>query len=215
MANETCILGIIQTPPQPLKNNSKVPTTNLVLCCYLQLTFITYKLLMKNIILTIVFLFAAISCKAQLNYLNNDTELFDGIKFNNVSLGDIMITSGDLTKMKALFGSDIQEKPNNTAPFLAKFLINNDISFGFEDETDTGNDYDLTYIRVKNSSVIVNVKGLSVKIGDHKSKFNNFIFNTYKEDNSFNFTDKETTSIGLSFKIDNNDKVSEINLTCF
>ena len=54
-----------------------------------------------------------------------------------------------------------------------------------------------------------------MKIGDHKSKFNNFIFNTYKEDNSFNFTDKETTSVGLSFKIDSNDKVSEINLTCF
>jgi hypothetical protein len=69
---------------------------------------------MKNIILTIVFLFVAISCKAQLNYLNNDTELFDEIKFNNVSLGDIMIASGDLTKMKALFGSDILETPNNT-----------------------------------------------------------------------------------------------------
>ena len=162
---------------------------------------------MKNIILTIVFLFAAISCKAQFNYLNNGTEVFDGIKFNNVSLGDIMIASDDLTKMKALFGSDIQEKPNNTAPFLAKFLINNDISFGFEDETDTGNNYDLTYIRVKNSSVIVNVKGLSVKIGDHKSKFNNFNLNS---NNNYNFTDKDTGSISLFFKIDNNDKVSEI-----
>ena len=40
--------------------------------------------------------------------------MFDGIKFNNVSLGDIMIASGDLTKMKALFGSDILETPNNT-----------------------------------------------------------------------------------------------------
>ena len=45
---------------------------------------------MKNIILTIVILFAGISCKAQFNYLNN-AEVFDGIKFNNVSLGDIMI----------------------------------------------------------------------------------------------------------------------------
>jgi hypothetical protein len=170
---------------------------------------------MKNIILTIVFLFAAISCKAQLNYLNNDTELFDGIKFNNVSLGDIMIASGDLTKMKTFFGSDIQETPNNTGIYIGKELSNNNIVFSFEDETDTGNNYDLTSIIVLNSLVIVNVKGLSVKIGDHKSKFNNFIFNTYKEDNSFNFTDKETTSVGLSFKIDNNDKVSEINLTCF
>ena len=162
---------------------------------------------MKNIILTIVFLFAAISCKAQFNYLNNDTELFDEIKFNNVSLGDIMIASGDLTKMKTFFGSDTQERPNNTAPFLAKFIINNDISFGFEDETDTGNNYDLTYIRVKNSSVIVNVKGLSVKIGDHKSKFINFNLNS---NNNYNFTDNDTGSISLFFKIDKDDKVSEI-----
>jgi hypothetical protein len=162
---------------------------------------------MKNIILTIVFLFAAISCKAQLNYLNNDTELFDGIKFNNVSLGDIMIASGDLTKMKALFGSDIQETPNNTGFYIGKNIFNTNLYFHFEDETDTGNNYDLTYIRVKNSSVIVNVKGLSVKIGDHKSKFNNFNLNS---NNNYNFTDNDTGSISLFFKIDKDDKVSEI-----
>ena len=54
-----------------------------------------------------------------------------------------------------------------------------------------------------------------MKIGDHKSKFNNFIFNTYKEDNSFNFTDKDTGSISLSFKIDKDDKVSEIKYISF
>ena len=161
---------------------------------------------MKNIILTIVILFAGISCKAQFNYLNS-TEVFDGIKFNNVPLGNIMIASGDLTKMKAFFGNDIQERPNNTAPFLAKFIINNGISFGFEDETDSGNNYDLTYITVKNSSVIVNVKGLSVKIGDRKSKFIGFKLNS---NNNYNFTDKETGSTSLFFKIDKNDKVSEI-----
>ena len=166
---------------------------------------------MKNIILTIVILFAGISCKAQFNYLNS-TEVFDGIKFNNISLGNIMTASGDLTKMKAFFGNDIQERPNNTAPFLAKFIINNGISFGFEDETDTGNNYDLTYIRVKNSSVIVNVKGLSVKIGDHKSKFMGLKLNS---NNNYNFTDKETGSTSLFFKIDKNDKVSEIEYISF
>ena len=169
---------------------------------------------MKNIILTIVFLFAGISCEAQFNYLNS-TEVFDGIKFNNVSLGDIMIASGDLTKMKALFGSDIQETPNNTGIYIGKELSNDNIVFSFEDETDTGNNYYLTSITVLDSSVIVNVKGLSVKIGDHKSKFRDFIFNTYKEDNSFNFTNKDTGSISLSFKIDNDDKVSEIEYISF
>ena len=128
-------------------------------------------------ILTLIILFATISCKAQLNNLN-DTELFDGIRFSNVSLGDIMRTKGYVTKMRNLFGNDMQERPNNSAPFLAKFLWNNDISFGFEDETDSGNNYDLTYIDVKNSSIIVQVKGLSINIGDDKSKFGNYLFNT-------------------------------------
>jgi len=162
---------------------------------------------MKNIILTIVVLFAGISCEAQFNYLNNGTEVFDGIKFNNISLGNIMTASGDLTKMKTFFGSDIQETPNNTGIYIGKELSNDNIVFSFEDETDTGNNYDLTSIIVLDSSVIVNVKGLSVKIGDHKSKFRGFKLNS---NNKYNFTDKDTGSISLFFKIDEHDKVSEI-----
>lgn len=162
---------------------------------------------MKNIILTIVVLFARISCEAQFNYLNNGTEVFDGIKFNNISLGDIMIASGDLTKMKTFFGCDIQETPNNTGFCIGKNIFNTNLYFHFEDVTDTGNNFDLTYIRVKNSSAIVNVKGLSVKIGDHKSKFRGFKLNS---NNKYNFTDKDTGSISLFFKIDEHDKISEI-----
>ena len=124
-----------------------------------------------------------------------------------------MVSSGDLTKMREYFGNSIQERPNDTAPFLAKFLWNNNISFGFEDETDSGNNYDLTYIKVKNSSVIVNVKGLSIKIGDDKSKFGNYLFNS--TDSSYNFTDADTGSVGLHFKINNFNKVSKIELICF
>ena len=167
---------------------------------------------MKKIILTTVVLFSITCSRAQLNNLN-DSELFDGIKFNNVSLGDIMVASGDLTKMRSYFGNSIQERPNNTAPFLAKFLWNNHLSFGFEDETDTGNDYDLTYIKVKSNIVTVNVKGLSIKIGDDKSKFKGFLFNA--KDSSYNFTDRDTGSVGLSFKIGKHNTVSEIKLICF
>jgi hypothetical protein len=161
---------------------------------------------MKNIILTIVILFAGISCEAQFNYLNT-TEVFDGVKFNNISLGNIMTSSGDLTKMKTFFGSDIQETPNNTGIYIGKELSNDNIVFSFEDETDTGNNYNLTTIIVLDSSVIVNVKGLSVKIGDHKRKFRGFKLNS---NNKYNFTDKDTGSTSLFFKIDRNDKVSEI-----
>ena len=167
---------------------------------------------MKKIIITAVILFSSLCCKAQLNYINND-EFGKTIKFNNVSLGDIMVASGDLTKMRDLFGNSIQERPNNTAPFLAKFLWNNQLSFGFEDETDTGNNYDLTYIKVKSNYVTVNVKGLSVKLWDDKSKFKDFLFNA--EDSSYNFTDADTGSVGLSFKISKYNTVSEIKLICF
>ena len=52
---------------------------------------------MKKIIITAVILFSSLCCKAQLNYINND-EFGKTIKFNNVSLGDIMVASGDFYK---------------------------------------------------------------------------------------------------------------------
>ena len=167
---------------------------------------------MKKIILTTVVLFSITCSRAQLNNLN-DSELFDGIKFNNVSLGDIMVASGDLTKMRNYFGNDMQERPNNTGPFIGKDIYNARLYFNFEDETDNGNDYDLTYIKVKSNIVTVNVKGLSIKIGDDKSKFKDFLFNT--KDSSYNFTDADTGSVGLSFKISKHNTVSAIELICF
>lgn len=169
---------------------------------------------MKNIFITwLITLIMAISCNAQLNNLN-DTELFEGIKFNNISLGSIMQSSGDLAIIKSYFGNDMQEILNSSGPYIGKELYNGYFVFGFEDETDTGNNYDLTDITVRNSSVIVNVKGLSIKIGDDKSEFGNLLFNT--NDKSYNFTDQDTGSVGLSFKIDNQtNKVSEIALICY
>ncbi len=167
---------------------------------------------MKQLICYVAIVFAFTLANAQLNNLS-DTELFDGIKFNNVSLGDIMVASGDLTKMRDLFGNSIEEKPNNTGPFLGKDISNRSLYFHFEDETDTGNNYDLTYIKVKSNYVTVNVKGLSIKLWDDKSKFKDFLFNA--EDSSYNFTDADTGSVGLSFKISKYNTVSEIKLICF
>ena len=124
-----------------------------------------------------------------------------------------MVASGDLTKMRDLFGNSIEEKPNNTGPFLGKDISNRSLYFHFEDETDTGNNYDLTYIKVKSNYATVNVKGLSIKLWDDKSKFKDFLFNA--EDSSYNFTDADTGSVGLSFKISKQNTVSEIKLICF
>ena len=79
-----------------------------------QLTFITAMLLTSMV------------AHAQLNNLSN-TELFDGIQFNNISLGRIMETKGDLTKIRSLFGNNMQEVSNNTGLFIGKELYNSNI----------------------------------------------------------------------------------------
>lgn len=167
---------------------------------------------MKQLTFIIAMLLTSIVAHAQLNNLSN-TELFDGIQFNNVSLGRVMETKGDLTKIRSLFGNNTQERANNTAPHLAKFIWNHNFSFGFEDESDTGNNYSLSYIKVNSNSVNVNVKGVSIKIGDNKRKLKNFLFNA--DSSSYNFTDRGTGSIGLSFKIDAAGNVSAIELICY
>ncbi len=72
-----------------------------------QLTFITTMLL------------AIIVDHTQLNNLSN-TELFNGIRFNNISLGRIMETKGDLTTIRSLFGNNMHEVSNNTGLFSGK-----------------------------------------------------------------------------------------------
>jgi hypothetical protein len=169
--------------------------------------------MMKKIYLTFAALIIVFACKAQHTNLTNE-ELFDGIKFNNVSLRTIMRSRGDLSQIKNLFGNGIQEQPNETGPFLAKEFFNENIYIHFEDETDSGDDYYLTYINVKNSSVLVQVKGISIRIGDDKSKFGRTPFNP--NSSSFNFIDQDTGSVSLSFVIDSaTNKVTEIKFIAF
>jgi hypothetical protein len=167
----------------------------------------------KLYIIIIGLLLLTTSCIAQLNNLN-DTELFEGIRFNNVTLSQVMKSKGNLNKMKTLFGNDIEETSNNTGPYIGKNIFNTNLYFHFEDETDKGNNYDLTYIKVKNSSVTVNIKGLSIKIGNDKSKFGNLLLNT--NTNRFVFTDEDTGSVSLSFQIDTTtNKIIEIKFIAY
>lgn len=168
---------------------------------------------MRNIISFIIILLFH-SSLAQNTSLDNETELFDGIKFDNVDLGDIMITKGDLTQMRSLFGNSIVEEQNETAPFLAKDLYNDKLFFGFEDDTETGKDYYLAFIKVNSPSVVVKVKNLTISLGDDKTKFDLYPYN--QNSKSFNFVDKDTGSASLSFEIDENtNKVSAIKFILF
>ncbi len=157
-------------------------------------------------------LFALLSCqfihiKAQQNKLS-DQELFEGIKFENVSLGKIMDTNGDLTLMKNLYGDSLVVKVDTSSPFLAKFISTDKISFGFEDESESGNDYNLAFIVVRSQEISVQVKDLNVRLGDDKSKFADLLFN--QKFNGYIFTDNDTGTTSLSFELDDKEKVSSI-----
>ena len=111
---------------------------------------------MKQLICYVAIVFAFTLANAQLNNLSKK-ELLDGIKFNNVSLGTIMETKGDVKKIRALFGNNIQELSNNTGIYIGKELYDNNIVLSFEDETGAGNSYNLTTIYVLNYFAVVNV----------------------------------------------------------
>ena len=154
---------------------------------------------MRKIFLTFSVLIAFFVGYGQ-NTMLTYSELYDGIKFNNVTLRSIFATKGDLAQMQALFGNGIQERPNNTGPFPGKELYNDNINFLFEDESGTGDDYTLTMIEVTNSNIVTKVKGLSIRIGVDKSKFGNIIMNA--KSRSYNFVDADTGTASLSFYID-------------
>lgn len=167
----------------------------------------------KILIILIINILLVGSCFSQINNLN-DNELFDGVKFNNITLRNIMNSKGNLSNLKNSIGNDLVEKPNRTGFHSMKYIYNNNISFGFKDETDSGNNYYLSSVRVKNQSVSVAVKNVIVKLGDSKTKLSNFQYNTSY--GGYVFVDKDTGSVSLSFKINRTtNTISEITYTNF
>lgn len=149
---------------------------------------------------------------AQNNTLS-DSEFSNGIEFNGISLTTIMSSNANIRLIRSYFGNEILEQSNNSAPSLAKDFYSNDISIGFEDETNSGTNYQLRSIYILNSNLRVKVQDLSVKIGDDGSMFENFSFNTNTR--SFVFIDESTGSASLSFEIDNTNKVKGISLIVY
>lgn len=154
---------------------------------------------MKKIYIIItIFLISTFSCIAQLNELT-PTEFY-GIKINGVTLRSIYDTNADLTKMRALFGSNLKYEYENDILITRQFW-NDALTVNFE--SDIGNDYYISFINLNNSSANVTVKGVTVNIGDDKSVFGkSVVLNTNKGDNSIVFIDQLTGTAALAFKID-------------
>ena len=164
------------------------------------------------VIITIV-LISSYSCKAQTNQLT-ETE-FDNIKINNITLRNIINTKGNETKIKTLLGSNIISQSNTTGPSIGKDFWNDAVYLNFEDESNTGSQYNLTNIQIKNSSMNINIKGITAKLGDNVNIFGNgIVLNTNKGDNSVVFISELSSSI--AFKIDKiTNKIIEIVFNSF
>lgn len=155
----------------------------------------------------------SISIWSQQNKLSFN-ELTQEVKINNNELGDLLETKGNLTEVIKLLGSDFFEKTDNSSLFKGKFIYNDQISFSFEDETNIGNDFYVTKIRVHSNDIVVNLKGTNVKLGDSKSKLGDYQFNT--NFGGYVFTDADTGSVSLAFKVDKtSNTISEITYTNF
>ena len=141
-----------------------------------------------HLIITVIFI-SSYSCKAQKNKLTR-TEYYN-IKINNVTFQSLYDTNGDEASMKALFGSDLEFEANTTGPSLGRDFWNGSIYLNFEDDSDTGSYYVPTLINIKNSSVTITVKGISVKLGDDKSVFGSLF--VFKSINSIIFVSETST----------------------
>lgn len=160
--------------------------------------------------LVLTMLISYYSCKAQLNELTQ-TE-YQNIKINDVTFQEIYDTNADLTKMKDLFGSNLHYEFENDILIRKEFWIPDLYYFNFN--SDEGNYYFPTIIKIRSSLVTVTVKDITVKLGDNKSKFGSLLMNN--NSNSIVFTDQDTGSVSLAFKIDEStNRIIEIEFNAY
>jgi hypothetical protein len=167
---------------------------------------------LKLIIIALVI--GSYSCQGQHNILSESE--FNAVKFGDVSLIDIFQSLGDVDQMNTLFENDLTHAVNNTGfvPGL-DFWLEDKLYINFENEN--GNQYDLSYIDVLNSSISVTVKGIEVRLGDHINIFgNNIEIIEHPDGKIVDFTDEGTGTSSLAFHINpTTNRVSEITFNAY
>ena len=165
---------------------------------------------MKNIILFALLLFTGLlSCTAQINELTVDE--LEGIKFNTITLGDIMEINGDDRKAEALFGKgNYESNINETCPFYCKYyrVFDNKISFEFEGSSgtiqtpsgETINDVYFARLFLKDPAIKVTVKDVTASLGDDIGVFKDYKIN--EEHHFVSFLDEDTATIDITFSFD-------------
>lgn len=119
---------------------------------------------MKKIIkLLLAFMLITLSGIGQeINHLS-DYE-YKNILINGVNWLSISETKGDINKMRAYFGNDLNYE-TETEPILSIYIWNNCLSFRFENNSDYENEYNLVGFRIKQTSNFT-IKGKTFTIGD-------------------------------------------------
>jgi hypothetical protein len=152
---------------------------------------------MKKIyILLIAALFFSQLTYAQQGLINKLTEQeFDQIKINNILIGDLIDTRGDYTKLKAMFGNDLQYKAYDLPANGIKFW-NNKILIRVEDD-----DFTLTHFNLYYPTTLT-IKGKKVKVGDDVSALGLVLINTPSDEEQYVFfIDEITHTAGVSLEI--------------
>jgi hypothetical protein len=124
---------------------------------------------------------------------------YQNIAINGIKRTDIEAVQGNVSQMKNLFGNDLititSSDPNLSIDFKS---TNKGVYFSFEDGSDTGNNYELTYYTIFSEQSTLTVKGKTVKIGDNISLLGDVNINNNNGTISF-ITLNESSYIEIKF----------------
>ena len=150
----------------------------------------------KIVIVLLVTLFYNQSSYSQIkvNLLSN-TE-YEQIKINDIPLFDVIRTNGEYSKLKSMFGNDLQYKTYDS-PTLGIEFWNSKILMRFEED-----DNILTHFRLYYPSTLT-IKGKRVKLGDDISELGLVIIDTTSSPGIYtiDYADKETYTASFTIEV--------------
>ena len=127
---------------------------------------------------------------------------FTHVSFNGITLGKIMQTKGDTTKVNALFGKSMQYRKSNDPNYYWISFGNSDISFSF-DELASG----MSSLEVESPKVAVKIESKIIHIGDSIDKLGNVKILTGTDGNkSIEFLSEDADDEWISIEFDQSTK---------
>jgi hypothetical protein len=135
----------------------------------------------------------------KVNLLSNKE--YEQIKINDIPLFDVIRTNGEYSKLKSMFGNDLQYKTYEKSFEVVEYL-NNKIVARFEED-----DKILTYVKLYYPSTLT-IKGKRVKLGDDISELGLVIIDTTSSPGiySIDYADEETYTASFTIEVNPNTK---------